>query len=795
MKKLILLLILSFACLFAVSACGEQEQQPETETPVAELSQELKNAKSYLTQMYGDGTKVTSTAADKYYISKAVISGKTLAVAWSVDKAEVEVSVVAADADKNAGMTLVKVPTPGAAALDYTLTATVTGTDGSVLTMSWLCQVPAAQSKTIAEFIAAQDTESYTALTGIITAVNGVGKADSFILSDETGSIFCYDKIEVTLGDKVTIIGQLSLYGDAKFPQLAKPAVSQIHSSGNDVKAASGTPVAVEASTIKSQLSGNLTELYAGKFLAITGYAMLNSSGYVNMEAVAGEGTACVNIYANDTIDLKPYVGQKITVYGFMRGSSASYLTLQTQSFEVVQEELTDAQKAERAANALSLSATEFSSSQDIELPATGANDTTITWELVGDALPEFKVENGKLVVTVGENNATQVLKATVACGEATATKEFTLTVSAELTFTAIADANAIAAAKEHNTYTSEKYVVVGTVKEIVKEEYGNLYITDGTNDLYVYGTYINGTKYGDVTDKKFAVGDTIVVKGVLGQYNGQAQMKNADLVAWEPATTHETIALDAANKLGVDQGTGNYTADKYTVKGIITKVANTKYGNIYIEDVYGNEFYIYGLYSADGATSYEALTVKPVEGDFIVVTGIVGNFKDAPQMKNGWLLEHVSFAPAASEPDTPDTPVVTGGVVIADYAAANSWTDATVASTLNYDAATKFEITAATPASSHGQNTGKYYASNQTWRFYQNENPTITVTSTKTIASVTFEYAVKNTGILTINGTNCASGTSFAVNGNTFTLSVGQTGSATNGNVQITKIIITYAE
>ena len=62
------------------------------------------------------------------------------------------------------------------------------------------------------------------------------------------------------------------------------------------------------------------------------------------------------------------------------------------------------------------------------------------------------------------------------------------------------------------------------------------------------------------------------------------AQMKNADLVAFEYATEVETINNKEAEALGAANASG--TADKYYVKGYVTEVANEKYGNITIVDV-----------------------------------------------------------------------------------------------------------------------------------------------------------------------------------------------------------------
>ena len=64
--------------------------------------------------------------------------------------------------------------------------------------------------------------------------------------------------------------------------------------------------------------------------------------------------------------------------------------------------------------------------------------------------------------------------------------------------------------------------------------DYGNFYIEDAEgNKILVYGTFAEDgeTKYGDM-EVKPVIGDTVTVYGPLGQYNGNAQMKNAFFVS-----------------------------------------------------------------------------------------------------------------------------------------------------------------------------------------------------------------------------------------------------------------------
>ena len=84
--------------------------------------------------------------------------------------------------------------------------------------------------------------------------------------------------------------------------------------------------------------------------------------------------------------------------------------------------------------------------------------------------------------------------------------------------------------AKDVNT--TDWYMVTGTITEIVKAAYGNVYISDGENDLYVYGIYPGYGATGDarkglLEDKGIEVGDKITVIGNRGEYKGAAQMVN----------------------------------------------------------------------------------------------------------------------------------------------------------------------------------------------------------------------------------------------------------------------------
>ena len=106
---------------------------------------------------------------------------------------------------------------------------------------------------------------------------------------------------------------------------------------------------------------------------------------------------------------------------------------------------------------------------------------------------------------------------------------EFTIV---EIEKLSLADAVALGNGKSHNEYTEQEYLVTGTVVNVANTQYGNLTIADAEgNTLYVYGSYLaDGTRY-DAMETKPVVGDVVTYCSTIGNYNGQAQLKNAVIV------------------------------------------------------------------------------------------------------------------------------------------------------------------------------------------------------------------------------------------------------------------------
>lgn len=76
---------------------------------------------------------------------------------------------------------------------------------------------------------------------------------------------------------------------------------------------------------------------------------------------------------------------------------------------------------------------------------------------------------------------------------------------------------------------------------------------------------------------------------------------------------------------------------ETYKVKGTLTKLSNTVYGNWYIKDATG-EVYVYGTLDANGSEKNFA-SLKLEEGDEVIIQGPRTTYNGSPQLKNVTVL------------------------------------------------------------------------------------------------------------------------------------------------------------
>lgn len=82
------------------------------------------------------------------------------------------------------------------------------------------------------------------------------------------------------------------------------------------------------------------------------------------------------------------------------------------------------------------------------------------------------------------------------------------------------------ATCKEVNEAPDGKsFVVSGTITKILNTEYGNWYMTDGTAELYIYGTLDANGKTKNFLSLGIEVGDKVTIEGPKSSYKGDPQM------------------------------------------------------------------------------------------------------------------------------------------------------------------------------------------------------------------------------------------------------------------------------
>lgn len=211
-----------------------------------------------------------------------------------------------------------------------------------------------------------------------------------------------------------------------------------------------------------------------------------------------------------------------------------------------------------------------------------------------------------------------------------------------------IKEALALGAEQEDSAYTADKYYVTGKVISVTSDVYGNMYLADEEgNEILVYGTYsADGKDRYDALEAKPDAGDTVTLYGVVGNFKGTPQLKNAWIIEFtegeldvekptEPKAD-SVLTIEEAIALGLTKRSNEFTTNKYYVTGVITEIYNEEYGNMKITDDAGNILTLYGTWEVLDEIRFDAMANKPAVGDKITVYGVIGQYNGTPQMKNG---------------------------------------------------------------------------------------------------------------------------------------------------------------
>ena len=188
-----------------------------------------------------------------------------------------------------------------------------------------------------------------------------------------------------------------------------------------------------------------------------------------------------------------------------------------------------------------------------------------------------------------------------------------------EITYLTVSEAYQLAQSAG-DVGTSEKQYVVGVVKNITKPAYGEMYITDGTTDLYIYGVYsADGTlRYSEMDDKPYS-GDTVYLYGVLKTYKDQPEMGAAWLQKYE--AHQEDTDLNNYTQKTINEARLANAGEKIIVEGVVAKLtyANGMNPNgIFVVDETGS-IYVYGIELANRVAVGQKVKVAGTRTNYIL--------------------------------------------------------------------------------------------------------------------------------------------------------------------------------
>ena len=164
------------------------------------------------------------------------------------------------------------------------------------------------------------------------------------------------------------------------------------------------------------------------------------------------------------------------------------------------------------------------------------------------------------------------------------------------------------------------QFKVRGVITKIASEKYGNLYINDGTGEVYVYGIT-------DWANAGLKVGDEVLLQSVKASYKNAPQMKNAVVLE---KIAHDTKTV--ADFLATEESKSVY----YILRGAVAEAEGktlAPYGNFNLVDATGT-VYVYGvLNNLKERASKQFASLNVAVGDTITIMGYHTSYSGAAQV------------------------------------------------------------------------------------------------------------------------------------------------------------------
>lgn len=174
----------------------------------------------------------------------------------------------------------------------------------------------------------------------------------------------------------------------------------------------------------------------------------------------------------------------------------------------------------------------------------------------------------------------------------------------------------------ETSSNPTTRYYIRATIVKVSNPTYGEMTITDGTDEIDVYGTYSadGAIRYDSFTDKPVK-GDEVLLHCTLNTHNGSPQVKNARLIDFKKADKEDIDASDYTEMSMADAREADVDT-KVKVSGVVARIT------------YANGMKPSGVYLVDGTNS-----IYVYDGDIAGQVSI-GNRITVLGSKTFWVLE-----------------------------------------------------------------------------------------------------------------------------------------------------------
>ena len=487
--KLKYLFTIFIALLALTTSCDDEE--------TVTLLDEIQVSLSYVSiPVEGGSTSITVTAVDSWTLENDT--------EW----------LIASDTLGNAGET--QLTFSADSTLDGRTTEIVIYCAGQTQRINVIQGLSETSLATCAEVIAGPDSKTYR-VTGVCTSITNTTYGNWY-LEDETGSIYIYGTLDASgaeknflslgleVGDEITIEGPKTTYGSTI--ELVNVTVLEINKSLVKVDSVDQAQLPLEGGEFVSYITCE------GEGLSVS--IPEDAKSWLSISSIQTTGTNSVVIFSADA----NAGGDRETTITFSTMSGTTEYTSQTtltQAGAIVEVSISDFLEAEVSETQYRLSGVISSIDNETygNLYLEDYSGSTFVYGI--EDFADKGLKEGDIITIVGkrsEYNGTPQVAGAV--------------LESAMPVTTATIAEVLAKPDDADTY----FMVTGQISSIDNETYGNLYLTDGDSEIYLYGCYPGYGASGDdrkdlIATKGLKVGDTLTVMATKGSYNDVAQLSN----------------------------------------------------------------------------------------------------------------------------------------------------------------------------------------------------------------------------------------------------------------------------